>query len=67
VFFVACWAVIAAAPAAGVVLATRALRRQRRNSAWGALVVNALIALLVAYQVFDEIRMSYFPDWSWPF
>ena len=67
VFFVVCWVVIAAAPVAGVVLATKALRRQRRGSAWAALVVNALIALLVAYQVFDEIRMSYFPHWSWPF
>jgi hypothetical protein len=38
-----------------------------RWSARGSLVTNALVALLVAYQVFDEIRMSYFPSWSWPF
>ncbi|GAA2157799.1 hypothetical protein [Pedococcus bigeumensis] len=66
-WFVASWAVVAAAPAAGIVLATMAMRRGARWRARASLVTNGLVALLVAYQVFDEIRMSYFPAWSWPF
>jgi hypothetical protein len=67
VWFVVCWAMVAAAPVAGMVLARQALRRGARWGARASLATHGLIALLVAYQVFDEIRMSYFPDWTWPF
>lgn len=66
-FFVVSWLLIAAAPVAGVGLAVMALRRGGRVQSWLALSANALVLLLVVYQVFDEIRMSYFPGWSWPF
>lgn len=66
-WFVASWAIVTAAPVAGIVLATKAIRRGAGWPARASLVTNGLIALLVAYQVFDEIRMSYFPHWSWPF
>jgi hypothetical protein len=67
VWFVVTWAIVAVAPVTGIVLAAAAMRQGARWSARGSLVTNALVALLVAYQVFDEIRMSYFPSWSWPF
>lgn len=67
IWFLGSWALVAAAPAAGILLATRALRRGGRRGAWACLVANGLVAVLVAYQVFDEIRMSYFPGWSWPY
>lgn len=67
VWFVTSWAIVVAAPVAGMVIATRARRRGAHWGAWASFVTNGLIVLLVAYQVFDEIRMSYFPDWSWPF
>jgi hypothetical protein len=67
VWFVASWAVVAVAPVAGMALAGAAMRRGARWPARASLVTNGLVALLVAYQVFDEIRMSYFPAWSWPF
>lgn len=60
VFFVACWLVIGAIPVAGLVLAARARVEGARLVAWSlAMAANVVVLLLVAYQVFDEIRMSY--------
>ena len=60
VFFVACWLVIGAVPVAGLVLAARARVLGARLVTWALpMTVNAVVLLLVAYQVFDEIRMSY--------
>lgn len=67
IFDLVLWAILAAAPVAGVVLAAKALRRGGHVGAWAGLVLNGLVALVVAYQVFDEIRMSYFPGFTWPF
>ena len=53
------WAVSAAAPVTGAVLAARALRLGAAGSARVALVLNALLVLVVAYGVVDEARMSY--------
>ncbi len=61
------WLLLAAAPVTGVALAVRAQRRGARASAWIALTLNSLIALLVAYMIFDEIRMTYFPQFTFPF
>jgi hypothetical protein len=61
------WALLAAAPAAGLVFAVRALRRGGRIGARVGLVLNSLVALVVAYMVFDEIRMTYFPQFTFPF
>lgn len=61
------WLLLAAAPVTGVTLAVRAQRRGARASAWIALTLNSLIALLVAYMIFDEIRMTYFPQFTFPF
>ncbi len=61
------WLLLAAAPVTGVVLAVRALRLGGRASAWVALALNALVTLFVAYTVFDEIRMAYFPQFTFPF
>lgn len=61
------WLLLAAAPITGVVLAVKAVRRGGRLSAWFGLVLNAALTLLVSYMVFDEIRMTYFPQMSFPF
>jgi hypothetical protein len=45
----------------------KALRRGGQAAAWAALVVNGLVGVLFAYQIFDEIRMTYFPQFTWPF
>ena len=60
-FDVVIWVLAAAAPVVGAVLASRALRRGAGWAARSALLVNALLVLLVAYGVADEIRMSYWP------
>lgn len=60
VFFVVCWLVIAAVPVTGLTLAAWARRAGARVVAWSLpMTANAAVLLLVAYQVFDEIRMSY--------
>jgi pimeloyl-ACP methyl ester carboxylesterase len=64
---VAGWLLLAAGPVTGVVLAARALRLGARASAWVAFALNALVTLFVAYTVFDEIRMAYFPQFTFPF
>ena len=61
------WLLLGAAPVAGVTYAVMALRRGAHLGAWVGLVVNALLMLLVAYMVFDEIRMTYFPQFTFPF
>lgn len=61
------WLLLAAGPVTGVVLAVRALRLGARASAWAAFALNALVTLFVAYTVFDEIRMAYFPQFTFPF
>ncbi len=61
------WALMAAAPVAGVAFAVRALRRGGRAGAWVGLVLNSLVTLMVAYMAFDEIRMAYFPHLTFPF
>jgi hypothetical protein len=61
------WLLLAAGPVTGVVLAVRALRLGAHASAWVAFVLNVLITLFVAYSVFDEIRMAYFPQFTFPF
>ena len=61
-FDVASWLALAAAPVLGIALAVRAERAGAHAPAWAiALGVNAVVLLVVAYQVVDEIRMSYFP------
>jgi len=60
VFDLICWAVLAAAPLAGVVLAVRARIAGGRPAVWLVpLLANVAVVLLVGYQVVDEIRMSY--------
>lgn len=49
------------APVAGVVLGVKALRRGGRAGAVAGLVVNAGLALVVCYMLFDAIRMAYWP------
>lgn len=61
------WLLVAAAPVTGVVLAVRALRLGARASTWAAFALNTLLTLFVAYGVFDEIRMAYFPQFTFPF
>jgi hypothetical protein len=61
------WLVLAAAPVAGVMFAVRALRLEVSNRARLGLVLNALALLFTAYSVFDEIRMAYFPGFTFPF
>jgi hypothetical protein len=61
------WALLVAAPVGGVVFAVKALRRGGRVGAWVGLVLNSLVTLMVAYMVFDEIRMAYFPQFTFPF
>lgn len=61
------WALLALAPVTGLVLAARALRRGGRTGAWLALALNSLTALLTAYFVFDQLRMTYFPQFTFPF
>jgi hypothetical protein len=61
------WVLLAAAPVAGVWLATLALRRGARSGAWLAMIANAIVTLFVVYMVFDEIRMAYFPQFTFPF
>jgi hypothetical protein len=51
---------LAAAPLVGVILAIRALRRHAGRPAQAALAANGLLLLLVLYQFFDAIRMSFF-------
>lgn len=63
----ASWLVLAAAPVAGVMFAVRALRLEVANRARLGLVLNALALLFTAYLVFDEIRMAYFPGFTFPF
>ena len=60
------WLLLACAPVAGLVLASRALRHGGRAGAWIALVLNAVLLLLTAYIAFDEIRMTYFPTMTFP-
>lgn len=50
-----------AAPVTGVVLGAKALRRGGKAGAWAGLVVNAGLALMVCYMLFDAIRMAYWP------
>ena len=64
---VVAWLLLAAGPVTGVVLAVRALRLRARASAWVAFALNALITFFLAYSVFDEIRMAYFPQFTFPF
>ena len=64
---IAFWLLLGAAPVAGVVFAVKALRRGGRVGAWVGLVVNAALILVVAYTLFDEIRMTYFPQVTFPF
>lgn len=61
------WLLLVAAPVTGVALALRAQRLGARASAWAALTLNSLAMLLVAYMIFDEIRMAYFPQFTFPF
>jgi hypothetical protein len=61
------WLLLVAAPVAGVVLAVKALRRGGRSVAWTGFALNGVLVLLSAYMIFDEIRMTYFPDITFPF
>jgi uncharacterized membrane protein len=63
----ASWLVLAAAPVAGVVFGVRALRLEASNRARLGLVLNGLALLFTVYLVFDEIRMAYFPGFTFPF
>ena len=67
VFDVVAWAVTATAPILGVTFGVKAIRRRGGGAAWAGLVANGLFVVVVAYQVFDEVRMSYFPGFTWPF
>jgi hypothetical protein len=53
--------------ALGVVFAARALRHGARAGAWTALLLNAFFALVMLYTFLDAIRMTYWPEWTFPF
>jgi hypothetical protein len=59
--------VAVAAPVIGLVLGVKALRRGGHTAAWTAVVVNLGFALVMAYTLFDAIRMTYFPGFTFPF
>ena len=59
--------VAVAVPALGIGLARAALRRGGRAGAWAALVLNAATALLMVYVFADAVRMTYFPQVTFPF
>ena len=59
--------VAVAVPVLGVVLARTALRRGGRWGAWVALALNAATALLMVYVFADAVRMTYFPEVTFPF
>lgn len=61
------WLLLAAAPVAGLALGVRARRLGARATAVVGIALNALVLLLVAYMVFDEIRMAYIPGFTFPF
>lgn len=61
------WLVLIAGPIVGVVLAIRALHLEAGGRAWVALALNALAVLFTAYLMFDEMRMTYFPGFTFPF
>ena len=59
--------VVLAPPVLGVGYAAKALRRGAHAAAWTALVVNALFVLVMVYTFLDAIRMTYWPEWTFPF
>ena len=61
------WLLLLAGPLAGTVFASRALRRGAKARAWSALALNAVALLFTVYVMFDEIRMAYFPTFTFPF
>lgn len=67
VWAIGLWLLLVAAPIVGVMLAVKALRRGGRTAAWTGFALNGVLVLLSAYMIFDEIRMTYFPDITFPF
>lgn len=67
VWAVAFWVLLLAAPVTGVVLAAKALRRGGARAARTALVLNGALVLIAAYMAVDEVRMAYFPSFTFPF
>lgn len=61
------WLLLGAAPVSGVWLGVRGRRLGAGATAVVGIVLNALVLLLVAYTVFDEIRMAYIPGFTFPF
>lgn len=61
------WLLLLAGPLAGTVFASRALRLGAKARGWSALTLNALAMLSTVYLMFDEIRMAYFPTFTFPF
>lgn len=61
------WLLLAAAPVTGLVLGIRARREGAGRTSVVGIVLNAAVALFVAYLVFDEIRMAYIPSFTFPF
>jgi hypothetical protein len=57
------FAIVIAAPIAGVWLAAKAIKLGSRWAARSAIIANALVIALLAYNLFDIIRMSYWPQW----
>lgn len=61
------WLLLAAPPVSGLVLGIRARRLGAGTTAVVGIVLNAVVLLLVAYLVLDEIRMAYIPSFTFPF
>ena len=61
------WLLLIAGPVAGVVLAVRARRLHAGAVVWPPLLLNTVALLFTAYLAFDEIRMTYFPGFTFPF
>lgn len=58
------WLLLAVAPVTGLVLGVRARRLGAGTTAVTGIVLNAAVTLLLAYLVFDEIRMAYIPSFT---
>ncbi|HET8593783.1 MAG TPA: hypothetical protein VFM07_00945 [Intrasporangium sp.] len=61
------WLLLLSGSVAGVVFAERARRLQVEARVWVGLLLNALALLFTLYLMFDELRMAYFPSFTFPF
>lgn len=57
------FAVVLVAPVAGIWLGAMAAKAKARWVAWLAIAANSLVVLALAYNLFDIIRMTYWPNW----